>query len=239
MAPCWVSYAFVFTASLILGSLTPSLVEVSAIETSDAQVRLNDLLSQKNDRSADPAYLLELSEIYLDLGDDPSMLDDKRISAYQEGARLAGEAIDLREHDAEAHYLYAANVGSAAQLKGIMASALTIRDLKRHVRRALELNPNHPAALHMMGMMLEELPWFFGGDADGALSYLRRAVAADPTYDHARLDLAKAYVKRKDTASARREVDVLLQQPPKPKACAAEERHRQEALQLKSSLSSR
>jgi Flp pilus assembly protein TadD len=88
-------------------------------------------------------------------------------------------------------------------------------------------------------MMLEELPWFMGGDAEGALSYLRRAVNADPAYDHARLDLAKAYANRKDFASARREVEILLQQPPRPKACAAEEHHRQEALALRSALRGR
>jgi tetratricopeptide repeat protein len=43
--------------------------------------------------------------------------------------------------------------------------------------------------------------------------YLRRAVDADPGYTHARLDLARAYVNRKDLASARIELGIILQQP--------------------------
>jgi TPR repeat protein len=77
-----------------------------------------------------------------------------------------------------------------------MASALTVSELKAHVRRALEMKQDHAPALHMMGMMLEELPWFLGSDREGALNYLKRAVAVDPGYTHARLDLAKAYIKR-------------------------------------------
>ncbi len=206
-----------------------------AVESDSVQAKLQHLLAQKSERASDPAYLIHVADLYLDLGDDVSTDVAKRKAAYEEGARAARRAIELYEQNADAHYLYAANVGSAAQLKGVMASVLTIQDLKRHVKRALELNPNHPAALHMMGMMLEELPRFLGGDAAGALSYLRRAVDADPAYAHARLDLAKAYAKRNDMVSARREVETLLQQPLKSDASAVDRQLRDEALQLKAS----
>jgi tetratricopeptide (TPR) repeat protein len=200
------------------------------------QYKLQVLLSQRNERSSDPEFLVRLADIYLDLGDDVSIETSKRRDAYEEGAKCARRAIELREQNADAHYLYAANLGSAAQLKGMIASALTIHDLKRHVTRALGLNPNHAPALHMMGMMLEELPWFLGGDAEGALSYLRRAVAADPGSSHARLDLAKAYIKRKDPNTARRELETILQQPLPSDASVSDRRHREEALQLRDSL---
>jgi len=154
------------------------------------------LLAQKTQRSSDPGFLVHLANLYLDLGDDAYSEESKRRAAYEEGARIAREAINLQEQNAQAHYLYAANLGSAAQLTGGMASALTVSELKAHVRRALELKQDHALALHMMGMMLEELPWFLGGDREGALNYLKRAVAVDPGYTHARLDLAKAYIKR-------------------------------------------
>jgi tetratricopeptide (TPR) repeat protein len=200
------------------------------------QHKLQVLLSQRNERSSDPEFLVRLADTYLDLGDDVSMETSKRRDAYEEGAKCARRAIELREQNADAHYLYAANLGSAAQLKGMMASALAMQDLKHHVARALGLNPNHAPALHMMGMMLEELPWFLGGDVEGALSYLRRAVAADPGYSHARLDLAKAYIKRKDPSTARRELETILQQPLPSDASVSDRRHREEALQLLDSL---
>ncbi len=216
-----------------------SIVEYAIAEPTTEgglQHQLQGLLSQKNDHASDPEFLIRLADLYLDLGDDDSLAISKRRDAYEEGARVAHQAIELREPNAQAHYLYAANLGSAAQLKGMMASALTIQDLKHHVTRALELNPHHAPALHMMGMMMDELPWFLGGDANSALTYLRRAVISDPKDCHARLDLAKAYIKRKDQNSALRELETILQLPHQPDASISDRRHREEALQLRASL---
>ena len=208
-----------------------------AIESGQGlQQQLNALLVQKAQRASDPEFLVRLADLYLDLGDDGYTEESKRLAAYEEGAKVARQAIELQEHNAHAHYLYAANRGSAAQLKGMMASALTVQELKRHVNRALELQPELAPALHMKGMMLEELPWLLGGNADEALSYLRRALVAAPNYTHARLDLAKAYIKRKNPDLARKELSTILQQPLPSAASPGERRHRDEALRLQHSL---
>jgi tetratricopeptide (TPR) repeat protein len=224
---------------MFLHGANNALSGVAAAEPSTGaglQQQLQTLLAQKSERSSDPAFLVRLANVYLHLGDDVSVETSKRKASYEEGARAARQALEVQEQIADAHYLYAANRGSAAQLEGMMASALTVQELKRHVKRALELNPAHAPALHMMGMMLEELPWYLGGDAEGALTYLQRAVVIDPSYDHARLDLARAYAKRKDPGAAKREVEIILQQPLPSDASAARRRHREEALQLLSSL---
>jgi len=101
------------------------------------------------------------------------------------------------------------------------------------------LKANHAPALHMMGMMLEELPWFLGGDRESALTYLKRAVAIDPGYTHARLDLAKAYIKRRDSDAARRELAVILQGSLPSESSDSDRRHREEASTLLNSLGSR
>lgn len=205
----------------------------------ELEQQLQALLAQKSQRSSDPGFLVHLADVYLDLGDDAYSEEPKRRVAYEEGARIARQAINLEEQNAQAHYLYAANLGNAAQLKGVMASALTVSELKAHVRRALELKHDYAPALHMMGMMLEELPWFLGGDRDGGLSYLKRAVTADPAYAHARLDLAKAYIKRRDSDAARRELGVILQGTLPSESSDSDRRHRDEASRLLVSLGSR
>lgn len=215
---------------------------VSADPTGDAsagpslQSQLNQMLAQKSEHASDPDFLVRLADVYLDIGD--SLIGDQpnRKAAYEEGAKAAREAIEVQERNAEAHYLYAANLGSSAQLTGLMASALTVQELKRHVDRALALQPNHAAALHMKGMLLEELPWVLGGDAEGALTHLRRAVAANPNYLHARLDLAKAYMKRKDPAAARKELDAILSRPLSATASASNRRFWEEAQRLRNTL---
>lgn len=226
----------VFVACLLSEGRGPLNGSTAAEPVNGLQQQLQALLAQKGTRSSDPSFLIRLADLYLDLGDDVAQDASKRRAAYEEGARVAHQAIELEEPNAHAHYLYAANLGSGARLNGLMASAMTIHELKHHVKRALELNPLHAPALHMMGMMLEELPWVLGGDTKGALMYLQRAVAADPLYAHARLDLARAYIKRKDMGSARKELAIIFEQPLQSDASASDRLHREEARQLRESL---
>ncbi len=159
--------------------------------------------------SPDPKRLLGLSGLYLDLG---GVLPDaeKRIAAYDEGARLAQRALELKEDDPEAHFLYAANIGNAAEIKGVTASLLSLEDMRVHVRRMLDLQKDHVGALQMGGMMLDGLPAWLGGNPAAGLDYVRRAVALDPGYTEARLNLAKMYIKRNQAEPARSELLEIL-----------------------------
>ena len=198
----------------LLISVVVNLHQVQAASPQSVPAELDTLVKARADQSSDPRLLITMSRLYLAAAQDLYTDAAQRRVAYEEGARIAQRALELQEANADAHYLYAANLGSAAQLKGLTASALTVRELKAHVARALELQKDHAQALHMMGRMLDELPWILGGDADAALGYLQRAVQADPRYEHARLDLAKAYLKRQEVEAARRELRTLLQGAP-------------------------
>jgi thioredoxin-like negative regulator of GroEL len=61
-------------------------------------------------------------------------------------------------------------------------------------------------------------------------------VAANPNYVHARLDLAKAYMKRKDPAAARKELDAILSRPLSATASASNRRYWEEAQRLRNTL---
>ena len=144
---------------LLAGALEPAYAaRRSAMED------LDRLVKARGHESSNPAVLVKLSELYLDVGPE----------GYTDATQR----------------------------------------LKMHVTRALELQKDHAQALHMMGRMLDELPWILGGDAEAALRYLKHAVQADPRYEHARLDLAKAYLKRNDVASARLELQTLIGSAP-------------------------
>lgn len=234
-------YRIVMCGALFMGAgLLLSMQSAHSLShaTQALEETIQAVLDEKAHHSSDPTILLRLADLYLDLGDEHTDVA-KRLAAYGEGARFARQALDLQEQNAHAHYLYAANLGSAAQVKGVMASALTITELKTHVRRALELKPDHSAALHMMGMMLDELPWFLGGDAVAALTYLKRATITDPSYVHARLDLARAYLKRRDLGEARRELGIILGGASSSISSDSDRRYREEASTLLNSLQPR
>lgn len=160
--------------------------------------------------------LVQLAEVYLDMGDDLFVEDVERLRAYQKGADMAEQALQMDPQSAHSHFLYAANLGHIAQLEGIVASVLSIGDILAHAKRAVGLDSNHAGALHMLGMMYDGLPWVMGGDQQKALHYVERAVKADGNYTHARLNLAKLYLKREDYVAARCElIEILNTQMPR------------------------
>jgi tetratricopeptide (TPR) repeat protein len=197
---------------------------------------LKKLLDAQAQNPSDSRLLVQLAGLYLEMGEELYHEKAQKLAAFDEGAKLAKRALDLDENNAEAHYLYAANLGSAADTKGMAASLLALDEIKAHTRRALELQKDHVAALHMAGMMLEELPQFMGGNKSVALDYLKRAVTIDPNYAHARLDLAKMYLKRRDPESAKRELLAILNLNHPSDAYAWARRYRPEAEQLLASL---
>jgi len=222
----------------IIAVCVPFSVYAGAIETvqhdypASLQHRLQKLHQALETSPKTPDLLMQLAETYLDAGDDLFREPTKRIKAYQAGADFAREALDLDETQAQAHFLYAANLGHIAQLKSVLISALLIREIIDHVEQTLELAPHHAPALHMMGMILDGLPWFLGGDADQAVSYLEQAVAADPQYTHARLNLGKLYVKQGRLQSAREQFSLVIGSQSPRGAYAWSQRHHPEASRL-------
>jgi hypothetical protein len=180
-----------------------------------------------------------LAELYLDLGDDLYTEEAERRQAYENGARAAERALMLDERNAQAHFLYAANRGSTARLKGLTSAAMELREIKRHIARALALQPDHAQALQMMGGLLVELPWFLGGDSEAGQHYLEQAVATDGNYTNARLLLAKVYIKQDRYEAARRELEAVVGADWPHYRYAWEKRFRPEAKRLLDTIPSR
>ncbi|WP_447964264.1 TRAP transporter TatT component family protein [Nitrospira sp. Ecomares 2.1] len=193
---------------------------------------LGTLMREGAANSTDLTRLLRLAGLYLDLGYGVYIDREQKLAAFQEGARVAQKALDLRESSAEAHFLYAANLGSAAELEGLVSAALTIQKLKKHVHRVLELDPENVQAHHMLGRMYEELPWVLGGDQELAGDHLKMAVSLDSLYAPAGLDLAKWYLKHEQTLEAVRELTRVVNTPPLKKRWIWERIHRPEAQDL-------
>lgn len=163
--------------------------------------------------SDDPALLVRLATLYLRLGRDFYTDPNDRRAAYGESARLSRRAIDLDQHSAEPHYLYAAAIGSAAELDGMVTAMFSVNVVRAHAAKALELDPEHARTLHLMGMLLGRLPAHMGGDREAALGFLQHAVAADTRFTRARLDLAHAYLDAGRIPEAIGELDAILRTP--------------------------
>ncbi|MDR4495452.1 MAG: TRAP transporter TatT component family protein [Nitrospirales bacterium] len=210
--------------------LAQDRVMANGPEDLEREVRL--LVNEKVEELGDVDGILNLASLYLDLGygfySDPS----QKIPAFKEGARLAKKGLVLREDSVLAHFLYAANLGSAAELEGMVASVFIVQELKRHVQRVLELDGTYAPAHHMLGRMYEELPWFLGGDQSAAREHLSQAVKLNPLYAPARLDWARWLLKQGQREEARRELRIVRDQPPLDKKWLWDRKYRPEAMAL-------
>jgi thioredoxin-like negative regulator of GroEL len=121
-------------------------------------------------------------------------------------------------------FLLAAHRGQIARLQKDLAGLVVPRELERLLSRALALNPRHARSLHMMGVLLERTPaplrLLLKGSAGDVEKYLLAAIEADPNFSEARLDLAKYYASRRQTAQARAQLQAVLQMkdPTRPRA---------------------
>jgi hypothetical protein len=172
---------------------------------------LQSMLDQLRGGARSPALLVQVSSTYFDIADDLLTEAPKRQAAYEAGAQAAKEALTLDDSNADAHFFYAANVGSAERLKGLANAAIVLRDITHCAMRAIELNPKHAQALQMMGGLLMELPWFLGGDEKKAQAYLESAIAADGNFTNARLLVAKLYKKQGRLDDAKRQLTAVIQ----------------------------
>ncbi len=193
---------------------------------------LQALLAPDRQEPHDPAMWLRLASIYLDLGYGLYVGREKKLHAFQEGAHWAKKALEQQESSAEPHFLYAANLGKAVQIQGVLAAALALSDLRFHVNRILVLDERHAPAHHILGRMYEELPWFLGGDSQLAGRYLKRAIALDTHYVPARLDLGRWYLRHGHVEEAAKEFLSVLSTPPLKKQWIWERIHRPQAEML-------
>ena len=162
----------------------------------------------------------------VDLGE--TMSDSvRRMEFYRQGERYARRAIAAQPGDAEGHFHLARAVGLAALTLGVRDRVRYATEVRGEALRALELDPRHPGALHVLGMWNAEVMRlsaierafarrFLGGKvfasaswAD-AIRYMEEAVAVDPGRPIHHLDLARIYRDRGDNAKAREHYAAVL-----------------------------
>lgn len=182
--------------------------------------------------SADPKNyeaLWKASRDAVDLGEAETDAT-KRTALYKEAEGFARRAVEANPGDAEAHFHLARSLGRAALTLGKKDRVKYAGEVRAQALAALEKNPNHPGALHVMGvwnaevMRLSGIERFFaknllGGKVfstaswDNAVSYMERAVAADPDRIVHHLDLGEIYADVGSKAKAREQFELVAKLP--------------------------
>jgi tetratricopeptide (TPR) repeat protein len=166
----------------------------------------------------------------VDLGEfEPNAATRKRY--FDSGLSLARHAVAVNPSGPDGHFHVARALGREALSVGGRKRIQYAKEVRAEALAALSSDPQHPGALHVMGvwnaevMRLSGIERFIarnllGGGVLGtaswkeAVRYMEESVAADPTRIVHHLDLGKIYADIGDKAKAREQFQIVLSTPP-------------------------
>lgn len=218
------SRPLLFSTLLLLGAVTAAPAQTpTPAETARAMLhqyqedparidRARDLLEAHVAKggAADVPTLLALARAWFLFGEERAKTEDEKVAAYARARDYAKRATELAPRDADAHLWYAITLGSWSQSKGLLRSALGLRELRKEVDTVLRLDPNKVEAHIMAGSIARELPVVLGGDRKEAEDHFKTARRLDPKLTGVRLELAQLYINMGHYAEARQELQALL-----------------------------
>jgi tetratricopeptide (TPR) repeat protein len=106
---------------------------------------------------------------------------------------LAEAAVRADPEDGQAHFALFCGLAKQVQLSGLSWRAINrVRRVNEEIARSEALLPTDPDVLVAKGELLRQLPRPLGGDRDGAVRTLKRAIAIKPDHVTGRIYLARA-----------------------------------------------
>ncbi len=154
--------------------------------------------------------LWKTSQAYVDIGKQlPNAQGNRRDSLYALGQEMATRAVAVNPTGADGHFMLAVSTGRVALTKGARARVRYAGVVRDEALRALELNPRHDGAMHVMGrwnaevMRLSGLTKFFAktflgagvfnqASWDNSVNYFNQAIEIAPANLYHHLDLGEA-----------------------------------------------
>lgn len=191
----------------------------TAIQHFDAALAQDSTNYAANWRAA--LTLLDLGELLPD-----SLPPARRDSLYSLAERYAGRAVAADSMGADGHFALAAAVGRVSLTLGQDARIRRAGIIRREALRAIELNPRHDGAYHIMGrwnaeiMRISGISRFFARNFLGAgvfkqaswkkaIANMEKAVQLDSSRVYHRLELARIYADRKRAADAEAQLQAV------------------------------
>ncbi len=174
--------------------------------------RARDLLEAAGAKGGgnDVPTLLALTRAWFLYGEERAKTEEAKVAAYARARDVAKRATELAPKDPDAHLWYAITLGTWSQAKGLLRSALALRDLRKEVDTVLQLDSKNIEAHIMAGSIARELPVVLGGDRKEAEEHFKTAQRLDPKLTGVRIELAQLYINMGRYREARQELQAVL-----------------------------
>jgi tetratricopeptide (TPR) repeat protein len=172
--------------------------------------RARDQLEAALSRDRQVDTMVMLSFVHFLYGDVRATTTEDKLAAYDRGREIGKRAVELAPRNPEAHVWYGINTGRWGLTKGVMRSLFLLPTVRQEVDATLALDPKNLRALALSGNVFLEVPGLFGGDRDRAEEQFRKALAIDPHFTVARVDLARVLIAKGRYADARQELQRVI-----------------------------
>ncbi len=152
--------------------------------------------------------------------------EETRDRLYNDAWIYAAEAVRVDSLDAEGHFMLASVIGRLSRTKGGKERVRFGKEIYNEAAAALELDPQHDGAHHVLGAWHAEVKrlsgitkffakTFLGGGFmgiaswDSATVHLERSVDIRPDFIFHRLELAELYIDLEEYAAAREQLEQI------------------------------
>lgn len=171
------------------------------------------------------------SQILVDIGKQlPDAQRARRDSLYGEAVALAQRAVRANSQGADGHFMVAVATGRMALTKGPRERVRYANVVRESALRAIELDPRHAGAMHVLGrwnaevMRLPGLTKMFAKAFLGAAvfnqaswanaeAYFDQAIGVEPNNIYHHLDLAETLVDSRSAGRAVTHLELVAQLP--------------------------
>ncbi len=170
--------------------------------------------------------LWKTARVYVDLGREAKKKDRKK-RLFTIADSLARKCVSLYPDSAEAHFILSMAVGRMAEFAGGKKKIRLSKEVKAEADKAIELNPNHDGAYHILGRWNYEiatLGWVLkafakiiyggvppGASVENAAKMFAKAVEIAPYKPVHRLEYGRTLIKLKRYAEAREQLQKCLE----------------------------
>jgi len=224
----------VLAAAPAAAQTVPELVArgVAAFDARDPARALRDYQAALAIDSTSYAANWRASVAAVDIGKQTpdSIPDPARDSLYRLAERYATRAVAANPDGADGFFALANAIGRTSLTLGKKERVQRAAEIRTDALRAIELNPAHDGAFHVMGrwnaeiMRLSGFQRFFAKSFLGgavfneaswgkAVAYMRRAVELRPEFIYHHYDLALIYIDTKEWALAREQLALIPSLP--------------------------
>jgi tetratricopeptide (TPR) repeat protein len=168
----------------------------------DRAIEHYKMVIEKGEKDAIYDAYWKTATVYWTLG-KISQKPEEGLDHYLKGSEAALKGMDIYPNRPESHFWYFACLGKISELKGKANTLIALSKLRKHINRALEIDPDYVFAVYGKAILLKKIPSYLGGDLKKSETLFKRVIELDPNFSNPYIELAKLYIEENREVEAK------------------------------------